>query len=96
MSMEYVTLFQKGQIIEMYETNKITEEIAESSKIVLGPIKGILKACKNNVELSHSNKLGQNKTLSNCDSRSLKCSVKSNHRKTFTFSPLRDTKATYQ
>ena len=79
----YVSLFEKGQIIGMHQAEKTSKEIAETTKIGLRTVQRIIKNCKTCGEPSSSReKCGQKKILTDCDRRSLKLLVKSNRRKT--------------
>ena len=59
---QHVTLFHKGQIIGLHQAQKITMEIAETTKIVLSTVQCIIKTWKDSGELSCSRKKWGHKT----------------------------------
>ena len=76
-------LFQKGQIIGMHQTKKISKELAETTKIGLRTVQRIMKNWKDSGEQSSSRKKCDCKNILNDhDWRSLKCLVKSNSKRT--------------
>ena len=78
-----VSLFERCQIIGMHQAAKTSKEIAETTKIRLRTVQGILKNLKDNGEPSPSRKkCSRKKILFDHDRQTLKCLVKSNHKKT--------------
>ena len=76
-------MFEKGQIIGMYQAEKISKMTAETTNIGLRIVQCIIKNWKDSGEPSSLNKkCGQNTIPIDRDCRSLKRLVKSNRRKT--------------
>ena len=63
-----MSLFKKGQIVDMHQAEKTSKEIVETTKIVLRTVQRIIKTWKDNGEPSSSRKkCGQNKILNDGD-----------------------------
>ena len=79
---EDVTLFQKGPILGLHQAKKSTTKIAETTRIRLKSVQGIIKSWRDSGEPSSSGKkYGQKKILNDRDLRSLKHLLRSNHTK---------------